>query len=95
MNSLNAMRSIKITSYLSKPTRNYLVEIPETATIFQLKQEIEKHDKISADWILLYNMARFGELKDNVIIANSRIEDERGVWAEFRYKFDESPPREG
>ncbi len=89
------MKTIKIASYLSKPTKKYLVEISESATVFQLKQEIERIEKISADWIVLYHTMRFGELEDKVTIKDSRIEDEHGVWAEFRYKFDECSPREG
>lgn len=89
------MKTIKITSYLSKPTRKYLVEVPETATVFQLKEEIEKLEKISADWITLYHIMRYGELNDKATIANSRIDEDHGVRVELRYKFDECPPREG
>jgi hypothetical protein len=93
MNLSTAMK-IKITSYLSKPTTKYLIEVPETATIFQIKQEIEKLEKISADWIILHHTARYGEVKDDVTITNSRIDAEYGLRAEFRYKFDECPPME-
>ena len=90
----NALK-IKITSYLSKPMKKYLIEVPETATIFQVKQEIEKLEKISADWILLHHTMRYGELQDNTMMHSAQIDDEYGLRAEFRYAFDESPPREG
>lgn len=94
------MKNIKITSYLSKPTKKYLLEIPETATVLQLKEEISKFEKtslewISADLIILHHTIRYGELDDKTTVANSRIEDEHGIYAELRYKFDECPPREG
>ena len=93
MSLSNAMK-IKITSYLSNPIKKYAIEVPESATVFQLKQEIEKLEKVSAEWILLHHTVRYGELQDNAIIHSARIDEEHGLSAEFRYKFDESPPRE-
>jgi hypothetical protein len=38
---------------------------------------------------------RYGELQDNAIIHSAQIDEEYGLRVEFRYTFDESPPREG
>ncbi len=94
MNIKRQMQLI-IKSSLSRPARTYPIEIDASSTVFQLKKEIEKIEKASAEWIVLHNPNNFwNELKDDLIVSNIKLEAGQAVWAEFRYKFDESLPKE-
>ena len=90
-----AILNIIIHSTIKSAKQTYPLQITSDFTIFQIKQEIEKLEKVSADWILLYHPARFNELHDNALVKNCNIYENQSLHAEFRYKFDECPPREG
>ncbi len=91
---MTALINIIINSSIKSVKKTYPLQITSDFTIFQIKQEIEKIEKVSADWILLYHPARFNELNDNALVKNSNINENQSLHAEFRYKFDECPPRE-
>ena len=67
MNPLNAIK-ITINSSLRSSQTVYPLEVSLSSTVFQVKQEIEKLEKVSADWILLLHPIRFHELNDNALI---------------------------
>ena len=87
---------ILIRSSITKPTKIYPIEIDPAATVFDLKKEIQTLEKASAEWIKLYNPKNFwNELNDATLVGSIKLEEGKELWAEFRYKFDECPPREG
>ena len=91
MSTLNVI----IKSTISRPTKLFPLQITTDYTIFQVKKEIEKIEKASAEWILLWHPNGYGYLdNDSALVKNTKIKDNDELWAEFRYKFDERGPTE-
>jgi hypothetical protein len=94
--SMKRTMKFMIRSSISKPTTIYPIEIDPSATVFDIKKEIQKLQTASAEWIKLYNPKNFfNELKDDLPVTSIELEEGKELWAEFRYKFDECLPREG
>ncbi len=92
MSTLN----IIIKSSVSSTKKTYPLQITSDFTIFQIKQEIEKLEKVSADWIRLWNSQTYKYLENNnALVKNSNIDENQILQAEFIYKFDECAPTEG
>jgi hypothetical protein len=88
--------NIIIKSSIKTTKQTYPLQITSDFTIFQIKQEIEKIENISADWIILWNPQTYTHLNnDNALIKDIKINEGDILEAEFRYKFDECPPTEG
>jgi len=92
MSTLNVI----IKSSLQSAKKTFPLQITGDCTVFQVKEEIEKLQKVSADWILLWHPNGYKYLdNDRTLVKNTKIKDNDELWAEFRYKFDECPGREG
>jgi hypothetical protein len=95
MNRMSAIINIIIKSSVKSIKQTYPLQITSDFTIFQIKQEIEKLEKVSADWIILWHPKSCKDLdNDSALVKNTKIGENDELWAEFRYKLDESPPRE-
>ncbi len=92
---MSAIINIIIKSSVKSIKQTYPLQITSDFTIFQIKQEIEKLEKVSADWIILWHPKSCKDLdNDSALVKNTKIGENDELWAEFRYKLDESPPRE-
>jgi hypothetical protein len=87
--------NILIKSAISRPEKIFPLQITTDYTIFQIKKEIEKIDKASAEWILLWHPDSVRYLdNDNALVKDTHIKENHTLWAEFRYKLDECLPHE-
>ena len=87
--------NIIIKSSIKSTKQTFPLQIQSDFTIFQIKQEIEKIERVSADWITLWNSQTYKYLEnDNTLVKDAKIGEGCQLQAEFRYKFDERLPTE-
>jgi hypothetical protein len=95
MNRMATTLNIIIKSSIKSTKQSFPLQICSDFTIFQIKQEIEKIENVSADWIILWNAQTYRYLEnDNALVSDAKINEGDTLQAEFRYKFDECLPTE-